>query len=344
MASKTGRLMRAGIFGYGLAGKYFHAPFLKAAGFEVVAIQSNNAERIAQAKTDFPKATICSNSEELLSHNLDLAVVASINTAHEANAKSAIDAKVAVVVDKPMATTLAGTRELFNYAESKGVPISVYFNRLWDSDTLTIKELLNSKDNSIASYIGKPHRFDGRFERFRPELASHSWREQSSAAQGGGLLLDLQSHLISTAIDCFGPAKLKYAKVQSVRGASDDDVLLILEHQSGMVSSLSASAIAGATGPRVRLLGEHGALVIDELDPQEALLRSGNYQEGNKSSIVELHQGNVIKEITAIPGDYGAFYRAMYSFLNGKGDLPVGQNLVLQVAEIIDEARKFSDK
>jgi scyllo-inositol 2-dehydrogenase (NADP+) len=336
--------MRAGIFGYGLAGKYFHAPFLKAAGFEVVAIQTNNLERISQAKADFPKAAICSNGDELLSHNLDLAVAASINTAHEANAKAAIDAKVAVVVDKPMATTLAGTRELFNYAESKGVPISVYFNRLWDSDTLTIKKLLNSQDSALSSYIGKPHRFDGRFERFRPELSTQSWREHSSPAQGGGLLLDLQSHLISTAIDCFGPAKLKYAKVQSVRGASDDDVLLVLEHQSGMVSSLSASAIAGATGPRVRLLGEYGALVIDELDPQEALLRSGNYEEGTKSSKVELHRGNVIQEIAAIPGDYGAFYRDMYSFLNGKGDLPVGQNLVLQVAEIIDEARKFAEK
>ena len=131
--------MRVGIFGYGLAGRYFHAPFLKAAGFEVVAIQTTNAERSRHALEDFPQAIICSNAEELLAHQLDLAVVASVNTAHEANAKAAIDAKVAVVVDKPMATTLAGTRELFNYAESKSVPITVYFNRLWDSDTLTIK-------------------------------------------------------------------------------------------------------------------------------------------------------------------------------------------------------------
>lgn len=331
--------MRVGIFGYGLAGRVFHAPLAKYAGFEIVAIQTGNPERIAQAKLDFPEAAICTNAEELLSHNLDLAIVASINTAHEENAKAAIDAGVAVVVDKPMATTLAGTRELFNYAESKNVPITVFFNRLWDSDTLTIKTIMDN-----AELIGKPHRFDGRFERFRPDLNAQSWREQSTYQQGGGLLLDLQSHLISTAIDCFGPAKLKYANVNSVRGASDDDVLLILEHESGVVSSLAASAISGAPGPRVRLLGDKGALVIHELDPQENLLRSGTYLEGDKKSKVELQRGEKVEPIDAVAGDYVAFYKAVADFLKGNGELPVSKSLVLQVAEIIDQARIFQGK
>lgn len=325
--------MRVGIFGYGLAGRVFHAPLAKYAGFDVVAIQTTNPDRIAQAKSDFPSAVICADANELLSQNLDLAIVASINTAHEANAKAAIDAGVAVVVDKPMATTLAGTRELFNYAESKNVPITVFFNRLWDSDTLTIKANLER--------IGKPHRFDGRFERFRPDLNAQSWREQSTYQQGGGLLLDLQSHLISTALDCFGPAKLKYAHVNSVRGASDDDVLLVLEHDNGVVSSLAASAISGAPGPRARLLGDKGAIVINELDPQESLLRNGTYLEGEKRSKVELHQGEKIYQIDAVPGDYVSFYKAVADFLQGNGELPVSKSLALQVAEIIDQARNF---
>jgi predicted dehydrogenase len=329
--------MRVGIFGYGLAARVFHAPLAKLAGFNIVAIQTGNPERIAQANSDFPNAVICSGAEELLSHNLDLVIVASINTAHEANAKAAIDAGVAVVVDKPMATTLAGTRELFNYAESKNVPITVFFNRLWDSDTLTIKDLLASR----PELIGKPFRFDGRFERFRPDLNAQSWREQLSPQQGGGLLLDLQSHLISTAIDCFGPARLKYANVNSVRGASDDDVLLVLEHESGVVSSLAASAISGAPGPRARLLGDKGAVVIQELDPQEALLRAGEYEQGSKSSKVILHQGEKTQEIASVPGNYVAFYKDVFNFLNGNGQLPVSKLLALQVAEIIDQARNF---
>ena len=330
--------MRVGIFGYGLAGRYFHAPFLKSAGFEVVAIQTTNPDRIKHAQNDFPEVSICANAEQLLSHDLDLAVIASVNTAHEPNAKAALDAKVAVVVDKPMATSLAGTRELFNYADSKGAPITVYFNRLWDSDTLTIKSLLKADSDNP---IGTPHRFDGRFERFRPELAAQSWREQSNSSQGGGLLLDLQSHLISTALDCFGPARLRYANLRSVRGASDDDVLLVLDHLSGVTSSLAASAVAGSPGPRVRLLGSKGALVVNELDPQEALLRSGGYENGDRRSKVEIHRGEEMAEIEAIPGDYGAFYRLMFDYLSGKGELPVSRTLALQVAEIIEQARNF---
>ena len=330
--------MRVGIFGYGLAAKVFHAPIAKLAGFEIAAIQTSNPTRIDEAKSDFPDAVICSSADELLSNNLDLAIVASINTAHEANAKAAIDAGIPVVVDKPMAPSLAGTRELFNYAESKSVPITVFFNRLWDSDTLTIKNLLANN----SELIGKPHRFDGRFERFRPDLNAQSWREQLRHQHGGGLLLDLQSHLISTAIDCFGPAKLKYANVNSVRGASDDDVLLVLEHDSGVVSSLAASAISGAPGPRIRLLGDKGALVINELDPQENLLRAGDYQSGNRRSKAFIHQGETVTEIEAVPGDYVMFYKQMHRFLNGQADLPVSKVLALQVAEIIEQARAMA--
>ena len=160
-----------------------------------------------------------------------------------------------------------------------------------------------SSDLNNPELIGKPFRFDGRFERFRPDLNAQSWREQLTPQQGGGLLLDLQSHLISTAIDCFGPAQLKYANVNSVRGASDDDVLLVLEHDSGVVSYLAASAISGAPGPRVRLLGDKGAVLIQELDPQEALLRAGEYESGYKAAKTILHQGEKIQEISSIPGN-----------------------------------------
>ena len=326
--------MRVGIFGYGLAGRVFHAPMIKLSGMKVVAIQTTNPDRIAQAKSDFPDADICADADELLSHNLDLAVVASVNTAHESNAKSAIDAGVAVVIDKPMAVTLAGTRELYNYAESKNVPITVYFNRLWDSDTLTIRANMD--------LIGIPHRFEGHFERWRPDLAAQSWREQSNSAHGGGLLLDLQTHLVSTAIHCFGPAKLKYAKVQSVRGASDDDVLLILEHDSGMVSSLAVSAIAGKVGPRAVLLGSKGAIVAEKLDPQEPFLRLGGFAEGDRRSKIQLHRGDEIVDIDSIPGDYSQFYVRMREYLEGKGELPVSKLLALQVAEIIEQARTMS--
>jgi predicted dehydrogenase len=118
-------------------------------------------------------------------------------------------------------------------------------------------------------------------------------------------------------------------------------VLLVLEHESGVVSSLAASAISGAPGPRARLLGDKGALVINELDPQENLLRTGNYVDGDKRSKVELHQGEKVTAIESIPGDYVAFYKEVAQFLKGNGKLPIDKPLALQVAEIIDQARNF---
>jgi predicted dehydrogenase len=108
-----------------------------------------------------------------------------------------------------------------------------------------------------------------------------------------------------------------------------------------VISSLAASAISGAPGPRARLLGDKGALVINELDPQENLLRTGNYLDGDKRSKVELHQGEKVTAIESIPGDYVAFYKEVAQFLKGNGKLPIDKPLALQVAEIIDQARNF---
>ena len=287
--------MRVGIAGYGLAGRYFHAPLLKGCGYEVVAIQTSNAERLAHARLDFPTADVVATTEELVAHKLDLVVVASANIAHAYDALIAIKAGIPVVVDKPMGRTLAETKSIIDAGLSAKVPVSTFFNRRWDSDALTIKRVIASGE------LGVIHRMDSRFERFRPDLNPTSWRENMSVADGGGQLLDLQPHLISTAIDWFGAATLVTASVRALRGGADDDSLLVLKHLNGVISYLSASAVVGAPGPRIRILGTKGALVIDDLDPQEDLLRNGMYPKGGTWSVPTasrafIHRGNDVEE------------------------------------------------
>ncbi|MFM8869683.1 MAG: Gfo/Idh/MocA family oxidoreductase, partial [Candidatus Nanopelagicus sp.] len=124
-------------------------------------------------------------------------------------------------------------------AKEVGVPVTTYFNRKWDSDALTVKKVITE------GVLGEIFRLESRFEVFKPKLKPDSWREKQSAAEGGGNLLDLQPHLISTALDWFGPADLISASVRSIRGASDDDIVLVLKHQNGVDSYLSASAVMG---------------------------------------------------------------------------------------------------
>ena len=335
--------LRVGIAGYGLAGRYFHAPLLKGCGFEVVAIQTGNPERLAHALSDFPGTSVVTSIEELVAHKLDLVVVASANLVHAQHALSAIKAGIPVVVDKPMGRTFIETKEIVDAAESAGVAVSTFFNRRWDSDALTIKKVLAS------GVLGEVHRIDSRFERFRPELNATSWRENMSAADGGGQLLDLQPHLISTAIDWFGSAKLVTASLRSLRGGADDDSVLVLQHESGVMSYLSASAVVGAPGPRIRILGTKGALVINDLDPQEALLRAGKFPENGTwsyptTSQAFLHRGDNVEEIESIPGNYGHFYKAVELAITTGAPWPVPNSDALLVAAIIDQAREIGTR
>ena len=333
--------MRAGIAGYGLAGRVFHAPLLKGCGYEVASILTSNPERIAQAKSDFPGAQIFSELDPFLDSGLDLVVIASSNVAHLPQTRAALERRIPTVVDKPMGRTVAEVKEMIELSEKNKTLLTTFFNRRWDSDSLTIKKLLSTGE------LGQPFRFDGRFERFRPDRNLASWRENLSPEDGGGLLLDLQSHLISTALDYFGPAQVVSASVRSIRGGADDDVTVTLKHDSGVDSYLAASAVSGAPGPRVRLLGTKGALVINELDPQEDALRTGQIPHGgtwstSMTSAAEIHKGDDVTSVESVPGNYAAFYSLVKAAIESGSAAPVSLADALRVAEIIEEARAIS--
>lgn len=332
--------LRVGIAGYGLAGRYFHAPILAAAGFEIDSVLTKNPNRISELHSDFPSARAVSSIDELIKSKIDLLVIATSNDVHAEQAIAGLKAKIPVVVDKPMGRDLKETQSILKVAETNQTPVTVYFNRLWDSDSLTIKKAIS--DN----VIGKVFRLESRFERFRPDLSVNSWREHWSSEKGGGNLLDLQPHLVSTAIDWFGPAELVCASVRSIRGGSDDDIVLTLKHESGVDSYLSASAIIGAPGPKIRLSGDRGSLVINDLDPQEPLLRAGQkptadgWSKGAKSE-ARIFTGEDSKSYPSENGNYVKFYQAVKAGLQ-TGVMPISSEMILQVAKIIDQARKIS--
>ena len=333
--------LRVGIAGYGLAGRYFHAPVLKGSGFDIVGVLTTDAARMAQARSDIPGVTVVSSMAALAEIPLDLLVVASANMVHAEQAIAGIRAQTPVVIEKPMGRTFAETESIISLAEKMKVPVVTYFNRRWDSNSLTLKRILNE------GLLGEVFRMELRFERFRPGLTTSSWRETNPADNGGGLLLDLQPHLISQALDWFGPAEVLQSSVRSIRGGSDDDVVVVLKHASGVDSYLCASAIVGAPGPSLRVMGTHGALVINDLDPQEALLRSGKYPAGGSweeptISRAFLHRGDEISEVVAENGNYASFYLLVKGALAGENDWPVSTADALAVARLIDDARGLS--
>ena len=335
--------MKAGIIGYGLAGRYFHGPTLLSAGFHVTAICARSLEKKAAAHQDFPNAVIVDSIDELVAEDLDLIVVASPNEFHSEHALASIRAGINTVVDKPMDRDYYEALSLYDAAEQRGVLLTVFFNRLWDSDSLTIKKIIEQ------GVIGNIFRLESRFERFRPEINLLAWRENASLEAGGGLLLDLQSHLVSTALDWFGPAELVFSSVRSVRGASDDDVLLVLKHDNGVDSYLSASAISGNPGPKIRLNGDKASLVITELDKQEEILRrgfratAGQWIDSDEiTSSAKIYKGSDSFSYRGEAGCYPAFYNKVRLAIEYGSELPVSRELSLSVARIIDQARQIS--
>jgi len=329
--------LRVGIAGYGLAGRVFHAPLLKGVGFDVVGVLTSNPERKASAESDFSGVKVVESIEQLLELDLNLFVIATPNSVHASQAITGLKAGVPVVVDKPMGRTLKETEDIIQASKQFNTPVTTFFNRKWDSDALTIKKVIND------GVIGKIFRLESRFERFREAINPESWRENQSASEGGGNLLDLQPHLLSTALDWFGPAELVSSSINSIHGGTDDDSVLVLKHASGVDSYLSASTVIGAPGPRIRLIGDKGALIISDLDPQESMLRNGLYPKGgvwgeSTKSKSFINRGDEITEYQSVDGNYAQFYVQVKEALSG-GSWPVSTDEALSVAKIIDLAR-----
>ncbi len=186
--SSTAKPVRAAIIGYGLAGSVFHAPLITfTPGMVVAAIVTSNPERQDRARREYPSAAILTDVAEIWRHptHYDLVVVATPNRTHVSLGLAAMQAGLPAVIDKPMAATVADAERLIEMSNSTGTLLTVFQNRRWDNDFLTVRHMLD------AELLGPITRFESRYERYRPEPRSHAWREFAAPEEAGGLLYDL---------------------------------------------------------------------------------------------------------------------------------------------------------
>ncbi|WP_197370535.1 Gfo/Idh/MocA family protein, partial [Streptomyces clavuligerus] len=272
-ATGTRRALRVALVGYGTAGAVFHAPLIAATeDLALDTVVTANPERRERAAEEFPGVRFAARLEEVWERRdaVDLVVLASPNRTHVPLATAALRAGLPVVVDKPIAATAAEARALAALAAERGLMLSVFQNRRWDGDFLTLRRLL------AEGVLGDVHRFESRFERWRPRLKG-GWRESGDPREIGGLLYDLGSHLVDQALTLFGPVVRVYAEADVRRSGAeaDDDTFIALTHAGGVRSHLYLSATAAQLGPRFRVLGSSAGFVKYGLDPQEAALRAG---------------------------------------------------------------------
>jgi predicted dehydrogenase len=337
-----------GLVGYGLAGSVFHAPLIAATeGLVLDTVVTSNRERQEQARAAFPDVRLAAATDELWSRagELDLIVIASPNRTHVPLATAALEAGLPVVVDKPVAGTAAEARGLAALAEERGLLLSVFQNRRWDNDFLTLRRLL------AEGGLGDVWRFESRFERWRPQPKG-GWRESGDPAEIGGLLYDLGSHVVDQALVLFGPAAQVYAEsdVRRPGALTDDDTFIALTHTSGVRSHLYVSATTSQLGPRFRVLGSQAGYVKYGLDPQEAALREGGRPGPGWGVEPEPLWGRLGagesplsgggNPVPTVPGAYPAYYTAIAKALRGGGPNPVTAHEAAAALDVLEAARR----
>ncbi|TFC42559.1 oxidoreductase [Cryobacterium sp. TMT1-21] len=332
--------IRTGLIGFGTSGRVFHSPLLAAnPDFSLDLIVTRDPARLNAAATRYPQARLVPTVEDLFAaaDDLDLVVIGSPSATHVELANAALDAGLAVVVDKPFAVKPWEGRDLIEKARRLGLLLTVFQNRRWDGDFLTLRALL------AEGALGEVRRFESRFEWWKPEQTK-SWKVGATIQQGGGVLFDLGAHLIDQALQLFGPVDDVYAETLTRRpgGAADDDTFVALHHGSGVRSHLWMNGIAAQVGPRFRVLGSESGYTKWGLDGQETALAAGasptdpDFGVDPESAWGMLGRDGALTRVPTERGAYGAFYSGLADALLRGGPVPVDPEDALRVINVIE--------
>lgn len=329
------------LVGYGYAGKTFHAPLIAAAqGLRLQTVVSSRAEAVT---ADWPQLRVVAGLEAALADpEVGLVVIAAPNDRHAPLARQALEAGRAVVVDKPFTLTAAEARDLTDVAEARGVLLSVFHNRRWDADFLTLQALI------AEGRLGRIVRFESHFDRYRPQVRDR-WREADTP--GAGVWYDLGPHLIDQALVLFGRPQAITADLAIVRagGQATDYAHAVLRYD-GFRAILHADMLSAAPDLRFAVQGERAAWLKEGLDPQEDQLkatgRAGGAGWGVDSRPGVLIDGDTGQRTPASgpAGDYRRYYDGIASALVGQGPNPVPADQAAAVMEVLEAGLLSHDR
>lgn len=327
--------IRVGLIGFGFVSKTFHVPLLQAtAGYKITAISSS---RPGDVSAVLPDVDIVSDPKVLATHqDVDLVVIASPNETHAPLAELAMRAGRNVVVDKPFTITVEEARHLAAVAKENDTLLSVFQNRRWDSDFLTVQDAIK------RDLVGRVVLFESRFDRFRPEVRDR-WRE--IPGPGAGLLYDLGPHLIDQTLLLFGiPDSVQATLAKQRRGARTDDFVQIALRYGEMVAMLAAGSLVSGGSARFSVHGDRASVVKQMPDVQEDQLRAGVLPDAKDWGLdpddAVLYDGATgdARALKAARGDQRGYYVALREALHGRAPNPVPPEQGATVMAIIEAA------
>jgi scyllo-inositol 2-dehydrogenase (NADP+) len=339
------QILRVGLIGYGFSGATFHAPLLQVLeNYEITKVLSSNPEKVHE---DLGNVEVVPDIQSILEDStIELVVITTPNTLHFEMARKSLLAGKHVVIEKPMVNTVEEAEQLVKLAKDRNKMLSVYQNRRWDNDFLTIKHLINE------DVLGEIHTYEAHFDRYRPNIQNR-WREQVGV--GSGILYDLGSHLIDQALHLFGVPQFVQADVMNQRdNAVTDDYFHVVLGYNNMRVILHAGSIVPANDLKYIVHGEKGSFIKYGLDSQEEALKAGKKPIGEDWGLDDpAHYGILTLEnngksesqkVKTIPGSYLTYYQKVYDHLRKGEDSPVTAEEGLMTIKLIELAKESSEQ
>lgn len=346
-----------GIVGYGMSAKVFHIPLIQVLSkeFSLYAIVQRSPKHEDDCRKDHPNVKHFSDTHEFLDDPaVDVVIVTTTPPSHFAICKAALEVGKHVVVEKPFTPTSQEARELIRIAKEHRKVLTVYQNRRWDTDFLTLRKLLNE------GILGRVAEFETHFDRHRPSPPDPSSTWKARPLPGGGALYDLGSHLIDQVVTIFGMPEKVTALLRPQRQypdgqAIEDSCTVLLQYKSGVLATVKAGVVSPETAQlRYWVRGEKGSYKKFHLDSQEDQLKAGRRpgdpgfgteRADRAGSLTLQEQGGeaFTKSHPNIqPVTYKAFYEGLAASLMGKGEPPVDPQGPADVIRLIELAKLSS--
>lgn len=332
-------MQRIAIIGYGFAGRGFHAPLIRrVAGLAITAAVARDPARQAEARADGIPAVFSSLEALLAAQVADVVVLATPHDTHAEQAQAALAAGVGVVIDKPMCLSTAEADALIAARDASGALLTVFHNRRWDWDYLTVRDVMATGD------LGAPYLFEVAVLRHKPP---RGWR--ANATHGGGLLWDWGAHLVDHALQLV-PGPVAQVSCELVRRGWGGDAgswgRITLRFASGVLFAIEVGNQAAIGKPRWYVLGEDGALVKQGLDPQEPALLAGDITQASEPPAHRARlvtAGGAERIVESLHGDWTGFYENLREVLAGRTPLAVTAEEARRVVAILEAATRAAE-
>jgi scyllo-inositol 2-dehydrogenase (NADP+) len=334
-------MIKVGIIGYGLSGRYLQAPFFATnPSFSLVAVVTKSYE----PKEQYSNIVVYSTADELINDpEIDLISICSPSDTHFELAKKVLLAGKHCLVEKPFTATKAEAIALFALATKMGKIITVFQNRRFDSDFLTVKKILES------GHLGSLVSYEAHFDRYKPVLNAKKWKE--TMQPGNGILYDLGSHILDQTIVLFGkPISVAGEKFTQREGSDIDDAFDIRLNYGRLKVKLSASLLVKKLGPRYTIHGTKGSFIKYGIDVQEDHSKDGllpneiNFGiESEKEAGLLVYEKNGVEyseRVISEKGNWTGFFQNLADTINGKTEIEVKDFQILEQISILEMIEK----